>query len=61
MSKFKSMNGKAVFTVPNNDDQMWLDKGYKKVTGKKKPKSNNEDTAKTKALSEVESGETRTR
>lgn len=60
MSKFKSMNGKAVFTVPNHNDQKWLDKGYKKVAGKK-PKSDNKDTAKTKALSEVESGETRTR
>lgn len=61
MSQFKSPNGKAVFTVPNQDDQIWLEKGYKKVSGKKKPKSNNKDTAKTKALSDVVSGEARTR
>jgi len=64
--KLKSPNGKAMVEVSDSQAERMRAMGFKDVKAKKanndrKPSKKSEDTAKTKAISEVEPGETRTR
>jgi len=66
MRTFKTPNGKATVTVPENQVKRLEDQGFKEVKkpkrdGDRKASKQTKDTAKTKAISEVKSGDDRTR